>query len=65
MVDGAQATAAEQIGELIRIQLVRLVPVLGFPPPVTDDDPIDHGREHVMQPLRLRSFFERDMNGAA
>ena len=34
-------------------------------PSIAHQNAVDNGREQIVQPLRLRAFLERDVNGAA
>jgi len=65
VIDRPQPAPPEQLGQLVGIDLIALVPVPGRPPPIADDDPMDERRDQVVQPLRLGPFFERDVNRAA
>jgi hypothetical protein len=65
VIDRAQATAPQQLRQLVRVDLVTFVPWAGFPAPITHDDPIGKGREQVVQPLRLSPLLKRNVHRAA
>jgi hypothetical protein len=62
MVDGAQAAPPEQLGELVGIDLVALVPLAGVAPAITDDHPIDERGQQIVEPLRLGALLEREVD---
>jgi hypothetical protein len=65
MVDGAQAAPPEQLGELVGLDLVALVPLAGVAPAITDDHPIDEWGQQIVEPLRLGALFERQVHRPA
>jgi len=65
VIDRAQPAAPEQLGQLIRIDLVALVAVAGPSPLIAHDDPIDERGHELVQPLRLGPFLKDDVHSAA
>jgi hypothetical protein len=65
VIDRAQPAAAEELGELVGIDLIPLVPLPRRPAPITDDDPMHQRRQDVVQPLRLGPFLEGHVHRAA
>ncbi len=67
MVDRAQISAAQQIGELARVNLVTLVTFLhqGVSPRIADYYLRDMWLEYVIQPSRPGPFFQRHMQVTA
>jgi hypothetical protein len=58
MRDRPQPTTAQQLSELIGIDLIARVPLPRRPAPIADDDPSHEWRQQVVQPLRLGAFLE-------
>ncbi|MEK7668310.1 MAG: hypothetical protein AAB409_06650, partial [Gemmatimonadota bacterium] len=65
VIDRPQPAASEQLGELVGIDLIPLVPPSGLPPPVAHEDPSDERGEQIVQPLRLGPFLQGDVHGTA
>jgi len=65
VIHRAQAPASEQLGQLVGIDLIALVPVPGLPPLIAHDYPIDERGHEFVQPLRLGPFLKGDVHGAA
>jgi hypothetical protein len=65
VVDGAQAAASEQMGELIGIDLVALVAEPVLLASIADDEVVDLRQEEVVQPLRLGALLEGHADRAA
>ena len=66
-IDGLERAQAQQLGQLLGVNLIRLVarakPMVVTR--VTDHDLCDQRFEQRMQPGRVRAFFERDMHRPA
>jgi len=65
VIDRAQPAAPQQVGHLIRIDVVALVALSGLPAPIADDDPIGERGDQVVQPLRPGSLLEHHVEGPA
>ena len=65
MIDRAQRAAAQQLGEVVGIDLIPLVALARRPAPIADDHSIHERRQQLVQPLRLGAFLEGDMPSPA
>lgn len=65
MIDRTQVARQEVAGQVIGIGLVRLVAASALAPTVAHDDAPNDRLQQVVQPLRLRTFLEGDVDGAA
>jgi hypothetical protein len=65
MIDGAQTTEPQQVGQVFGVAAVALVARRRLPAPIADDDLVHDGLEQIMQPLRVRAFFEGHVDGTA
>jgi hypothetical protein len=65
VIDRSQSTAAKELRQSVGIDMVALVSLSGLPATIADHDPIHHGHQAIVQPLRLGPFFERHVDRSA
>ncbi len=65
MIDQPQGAQAQLFGKVIGIDLIGLVALPLLAASVADEHTVNPRREQIIEPLRLRAFFKRHVDGAA